>query len=285
MISIITAIYNQLDMNKLFWKYLQKYTDNTFELIIIDNRSDDGSREFFQSLGENVTVIANQENYSYPYCQNQGIAVAKYDTLAFLNNDLLVSPHWDSRSLEILGKDNRDVISLGSNDRLFNRETSKSLQKRWKLIKYPSIALFGQRTFSLKLMQKLCYGNWGKFTDKIYKRYGLSITEGFSGASIIMNRKAIEKVGLWDQTQQFADFDLFFRTCQRAETVGDIKPMTVVNGIFTHHYRRLTLYSNCPPFSDADQLIPLDKKWNADDFNRWMKIVNFQGNTEATTKH
>lgn len=199
MISIITAIYNQLDMNKLFWKYLQKYTDNTFELIIIDNRSDDGSREFFQSLGENVTVIANQENYSYPYCQNQGIAVAKYDTLAFLNNDLLVSPHWDSRSLEILGKDNRDVISLGSNDRLFNRETSKSLQKRWKLIKYPSIALFGQRTFSLKLMQKLCYGNWGKFTDKIYKRYGLSITEGFSGASIIMNRKAIEKVGLWDQ--------------------------------------------------------------------------------------
>ena len=35
MISIITAIYNQLDMNKLYWEYLNKYTDHPFELIII----------------------------------------------------------------------------------------------------------------------------------------------------------------------------------------------------------------------------------------------------------
>ncbi len=276
MISIITAIYNQLDMNKLFWEYLKKYTDNPFELIIIDNHSNDGSREFFQSLGKNVTVIANQENYSYPHCQNQGIAVAKYNVFAFLNNDLLVSPHWDSRAMEVLGKDDRDVISLGSNDRLFDRRTSKALQKRWKHIKYPCITLFGQRKFSLRLMQRLCYGNWEKFCDKIYSRYGLSFTEGFSGASILMNRKAIEKIGEWDPTQQAADFDLFFRTCQRAETVGDLKPLAVVNGIFTHHYRRLTLYSKCPAFADADKLIPLQEKWSPEDYNRWIKIVNFQ---------
>lgn len=277
MISIITAIYNQLDMNKLYWEYLKKYTDNKFELIIIDNNSNDGSREFFQSLGEDVTVIANKENYSYPYCQNQGIAVAKYDTMAFLNNDLLVSPHWDSRALEVLGKDDRDAISLGSNDRLFDQKTSKRIQKRWKLIKYPIIGIFGQHTFGLKLLARLYYGNWEKYTGKIYKRYGLSITDGFSGASILMNRKAIEKIGLWDTTQQFADFDLFFRTCQRAETAGDIKPLAVVNGIFTHHYRRLTLYSpKCPPFADAGNLISLQDKWNKGDYDRWMKIVNFQ---------
>lgn len=276
MISIITAIYNQLDMNRLYWEYLQKYTDNPFELIIIDNHSDDGSREFFQSLGEQVKVIANKENYSYPHCQNQGIAIARYDTLAFLNNDLLVSPHWDSRALQVLGKEGRDVISLGSNDRLCDKKTSKSLQKRWKYIKYPCIALFKQKMFSLKLMEHLCYGNWEKFCEKIYTRYGFSITEGFSGASILMNRTAIEKIGLWDPSQQAADFDLYFRTCQRAETAGDIKPLAVVNGIFTHHYRRLTLYSKCPPFSDADRLVPLTQKWNADDYKRWMKAVNFE---------
>lgn len=274
MISIITAIYNQLDMNKLFWSYLQKYTDNPFELIVIDNHSDDGSREFFQSLGGNVTVIANQENYSYPYCQNQGIAIAKYDIFAFLNNDLLVSPHWDSRMMEVLGKDNRDVISLGSNDHLFDRKTSRALQNRWKRIKYPCITILGQQMAGLKSMRWLCYGNWEKFCDKIYKRYGLSITGGFSGASIIMNRRAIEKLGLWDLSQQGADFDLFFRSCQRAETVGDIKPLAIVNGIFTHHYRRLTLYSKCPAFADRDQLIPLGEKWKAEEMERWTKMMN-----------
>lgn len=276
MISIITAIYNQLDMNKLFWKYLTKYTDNPFELIIIDNRSDDGSREFFQSLPDNVKVICNQENYSYPYCQNQGIAIAQYDTLVFLNNDLLVSPHWDSRILEVLGKDNRDVLSFGSNDRLFDKKTSKRIQKRWKLVKYPLITCFGQRMIGLKLMQKMYYGNWKRFSEKIFKRYGFSMTPGFSGASIIMNRKAIEKLGLWDETQQAADFDLFFRTCHRAETVGDIQPLAVVNGVFMHHYRRLTLYSKCPPFADADRLIPLQKKWSPEEYERWIKIVNFE---------
>lgn len=276
MISIITAIYNQLDMNKLFWKYLQKHTDHPFELIIIDNHSDDGSREFFQSLGSNVTVIANQENYSYPYCQNQGIAIAKYDILAFLNNDLLVSPHWDSHFMEVLGKDNRDVISLGSNDRLYDQKTSKALQRKWKRIKYPCITILGQRTLGLKLMRWLCYGNWEKFCNRIYKHYGLSITEGFSGASIIMNRRAIQILGIWDPAQQAADFDLFFRSCQRAEIVGDIKPLAIVNGIFTHHYRRLTLYSKYPPFADADQLTPLHQKWKAEDMERWSNIVDFK---------
>ena len=276
MISIITAIYNQLEMNKLFWEYLQKFTDNLFELIIVDNNSDDGSREFFQSLGENVKVIVNKENYSYPYCQNQGIAVAKYDVLAFLNNDLFVSPHWDTRALQVLGKDCRHVISLGSNDRLFDLKTTKSIQHRWKHIKYPCITLFGQSRFCINLMQVLCYGNWEKFCQKIYSRYGLSTTDGFSGSAILMDRLALEKLGQWDPSQQEADFDLFFRTCQRAETVGDIKPMAIVNGVFIHHYRRLTLYAKHAPFADADKLVPLRKKWNAADYDRWMKIVNFE---------
>lgn len=119
------------------------------------------------------------------------------------------------------------------------------------------------------------YGNWEKFTENTYKRYGYSLTEGFSGSAIIMNRKAIEKIGLWDITQQGADFDIYFRTCQRAETIGDIKPISIINGIFVHHYRRLTLYSQYPPFSDADQIIPLENKWAANDISRWGKIIKF----------
>ena len=276
MVSIITAIYNQLEMNKLFWRYLKKYTDGEFELIIIDNGSTDGSREFFQSLKEDVTVIANDGNYSYPYCQNQGLNVAKYDTLAFFNNDILVSPHWDSRIKKVLGKNNQDVVSLSSNDRLYNKIVSKKLKRNWKHIKYPIKAILGQRLIVLELMAYLCYGNWEKFTDKIFKQYGYSLTIGFSGSAIIMNRRAIEKIGKWDATQQSADFDLFFRTCLRSETVGDIKPLAIVNGVFNHHFSRMTFHKKHPEYKDATRLRYIDEKWKSYNLTKWKKLVNFE---------
>jgi GT2 family glycosyltransferase len=278
MISIITAIHNQFDMNKLFWQYLLKYTDNPFELIIIDNASTDGSREFFQSLPKDkVKVIENEANYSYPHCQNQGIAVARYDTFVFLNNDLLVSPQWDTRLLNVLGKKNRDTLSLASNDRLFNEIETKKISRRWKRIKYPVLSLFGTRLFALKLMVKLCYGNWEQFTEKIFKRYGYSFTVGFSGSAIAMTRRAIEILGEWDISQQGADFDLFYRSCFRAETVGDIEPLSIINGVFIHHYRRLTLYdSKLITFKDEDNLRSIESKWKKEQIDRWMKYIHFQ---------
>lgn len=276
MISIITAIHNQLEMNKLYWQYLLKYTDNIFELIIIDNVSDDGSREFFESLGPTVKVIANDRNYSYPHCQNQGIEIAKYDTLAFLNNDLLVSPHWDSRMLEVLGTDNRHVVSLSSNDRMVDKSTTKRISRRWKHIKYPIITLFSTSRFSLLAMLRLCYGNWERCCERIYRKYGLSLTPGFSGSAIIMNRKAIGLLGCWDPSQQGADFNLFFETCQRHEQHGDIQPIAIVNGIFVHHYRRLTLYGSWPAFADAENLKTMEEKWGAERIARWSKIIDFE---------
>ena len=86
MISIVTAVHNQIGMNRLFYETLKRNTRNVYELIIIDNNSTDGSREFFREHAD--TVIENHGNYSYPYCQNQGIAAARYDYLVFLNNDV-----------------------------------------------------------------------------------------------------------------------------------------------------------------------------------------------------
>ena len=91
MISVITAIYNQLPMNRIFLESLRNSTEGEWELIVIDNGSTDGSAEFFESAPGNIRVIRNNGNYSYPYCQNLGIKVAKGDVLAFLNNDILLS--------------------------------------------------------------------------------------------------------------------------------------------------------------------------------------------------
>src|SRR5271157_5234236 len=100
MLSVITAIYNQLPVNRLFLEHLRRHTRLPFELIIVDNHSNDGSGDFFRAAG--AKVIANDGNYSYPRCQNQGLRVAQHEWLAFLNNDLIVSPGWDQRLMEVM---------------------------------------------------------------------------------------------------------------------------------------------------------------------------------------
>ncbi|MCR5497814.1 MAG: glycosyltransferase [Paludibacteraceae bacterium] len=275
MISIITAIFNQLPMNRMFYDSIVKNTDSEFELIIVDNGSTDGSIEFFKSLGNNVRVIENDGNYSYPYCQNEGIKVARGDVFAFLNNDILLSPHWDSRLLQILGKDGYHILSLASNDRMATKEETTKLSRHWKHVKYPLQFLLGQRSISLKLMTKLCYGrNWTKFCEDVWNRHGLNLRIGFSGSAIIMDKQGLEIVGgEWDPRIYAADFDMFFQTMKLSKEGKDIKPLSIVGGIFHHHFRRLTFHEKFPPFKDNDTLININQKWPEEELNEYSALI------------
>ena len=272
MTSVIVAVRNQLAMNRLFWENLCRTTDGPFELIVVDNGSTDGSREFFRSLpSDRVRVVENDGNYSYPHCQNQGIAAAKGDVLAFLNNDQLMSPHWDSRMIEVLGRDGRHVLSCATVDCMGDAHQTRARSARWKRIKYPVVFLFGHSRTALRLLVRLMYGGrFEKYCEKQYKKYGTQTVVGFSGSMIVMNRTALEKLGPWDPSMQAADFDLFCRTAQRFFEVGDLRPMSIVRGVYAHHYRRLTLKGEkYPPFVDAASLRSLDEKWAATRAKEW----------------
>lgn len=274
MISIITAIHNQLAMNKLFLHYLKKYTDNDFELIIIDNNSTDGSREFFEENG--IKVIKNESNYSYPHCQNQGIKEAKYDNMLFLNNDVIVSNHWDTRALEIAKKHQLDVYSFFTNERRFTKEETRKVENKWKRVKHPLLFLFGTSKNNLALMLKLMYPNWQKYTENIYNTNKDHVFEGISGPAVMVTRRGLELVGEWDERIQAADFDLFLRTKERHIKNNDIAIPMVISGVYFHHYSRLSykkagLKRRKIVFSDADQLIPIEQKWDKDYANLLLK--------------
>lgn len=270
MISIITAIHNQISMNCIFLDFLKKYTTIPYELIIIDNNSHDGSGDFFKTNG--ATVIRNNANYSYPYCQNQGIKAASYDILVFFNNDLLVSPNWDVRLLNIIGKDDYHVLSFSSNDRGCTLEETKRREHQWKCIKNPLLFLFGQSRITLLVMFKLMYPNWEKYTQKIFDTYQYQTAEGFSGSAIALNRVCLEKIGWWDESQQSGDFDTYARTLQRHLSLGDIQPLSIVGGIYVHHYGKLTIkaHHKPTPFADRQNLSNMVSKWGCENF----QIIN-----------
>lgn len=266
-LSIITAIHNGIAFNELFYETLSRYTVNSFELIIIDNASTDGSREYFESKG--AVVIHNAVNYSYPYCQNQGINAASGDYLCFLNNDLILSPNWDAILIEAAQRHGLDVISAAGIENLGTFGETQAISRKWKRTKNP-LTLFGFGKKNLALMHQLMYINWERYCTRRFEKHGYAVVEGILGNNVMMTRRGLNLAGLWDERVQTADFDLFMRVKKRSEDHGDLKPAHIALGAFIHHYGKMTTkYAVKPrPFADAENLIDIATKWTTEELDR-----------------
>jgi GT2 family glycosyltransferase len=266
MLSIITAVYNQLGMNQLFWRHLNAATRAPFELIVIDNASTDGSANFFESVG--ATVVRNAQNHSYPFSQNQGIARAKHDWLAFLNNDVVVSPGWDALLVHSALRHQLDVITACGVERLQTPAATRSLKRRWHAVRN-LLGPWGHSYTNLDRMHRWMYGNtlggWATFCAARQRQFEGQVLQGFVGNTVLMHRRAIDKIGPWDERIQAADFDLALRCLQRQRSHGDIRPVHIALDCFVHHYVRLTLRGGYPPFADRDRLIALQAKWSPEE--------------------
>lgn len=93
--SIILLTYNNLEYTKACLESIFTYTEkDTYELIVIDNASTDGTREYLVS-DKRIRVILNQENVGFPKGCNQGIALANPENdILLLNNDTVVTKNW-----------------------------------------------------------------------------------------------------------------------------------------------------------------------------------------------
>jgi len=260
LLSIIVAVHNQLAMNRLFWRHLSVHTQGEWELIIVDNGSSDGSAAFFEAQG--ATVLRNGGNYSYPYCQNRGIAAAKGEWLAFLNNDVIVPVAWNTRLQASMQHHGMDVMTSCGIEHVETVAATKRLRRRWRWIKNLVLLIAGRGETSLTLMHRLMYPRWQHFTEQRIRDFALQCKPGFVGNTVMMTRRALDLIGVWDERIQAADFDLYLRVQQRHAEHGDIQPVHIALDVFVHHYIRLTEGVSYPPFVDRDRLIRLEDKWS-----------------------
>ncbi len=112
MTSIVVLTYNQLeDCTKACLESIYKYTNiKDFELIVVDNNSQDGTGEYLKSIEHkypNIKIILNEENKGYSGGNNDGIKASKGDVVILLNNDTLVSENWLENLLKPFDKDKK----------------------------------------------------------------------------------------------------------------------------------------------------------------------------------
>ena len=115
--SIIIPVFNKLEFTKQCLDALYEVTPNgLFELIVVNNASTDGTKEFLNEFAKthpNVKVIHNQENLGFAKACNQGARAAKGKYLVFLNNDTIPLKDWLEEMLKIIETE-KNVGIVGS---------------------------------------------------------------------------------------------------------------------------------------------------------------------------
>ena len=99
--SIIILTYNEIKYTRQCIESIRIYTEPSYELVLVDNGSSDGTREFLSSL-DGARVILNDTNRGFAGGCNQGLSVAGGENILLLNNDTVVTPFWLNNMLGCL---------------------------------------------------------------------------------------------------------------------------------------------------------------------------------------
>jgi len=90
---VVVVNWNRRELLRACLSSLAAQRDVSFETIVVDNGSSDGSPDLAEKeFG--ARVIRNAENRGFCAANNQGIAAARGEFIALLNNDAEAGPQW-----------------------------------------------------------------------------------------------------------------------------------------------------------------------------------------------
>jgi GT2 family glycosyltransferase len=92
LISVVIVNWNRRELLRACLESLRNQQGVEFETIVVDNGSTDGSPEVARAHG--AAVVRNEANRGFCAANNQGIAKARGEFIALLNNDAEAGPGW-----------------------------------------------------------------------------------------------------------------------------------------------------------------------------------------------
>lgn len=109
MLSIVVLNYNRRELSKKTICNLLKKTTVPHELILVDNGSIDGTRQYLKTVvGNNNTKkvirVFNERNFGVAGGRNSGLKEASGDYLMTIDDDILVPDDYDNKFIEACTK-------------------------------------------------------------------------------------------------------------------------------------------------------------------------------------
>lgn len=97
-LSIIVLQWDQLHLTRACVESIRKCTDIPYELIIVDNGSEDEARSYAERSADRF--IGNPNNFGFAAGMNQGLREARGEWVAFVNNDTELPAGWATSVLD-----------------------------------------------------------------------------------------------------------------------------------------------------------------------------------------
>jgi GT2 family glycosyltransferase len=211
-LSVVIVSYNGRDDLR---RCLRSLVDNTqgisYEIIVVDNASRDGSADMVASEFPQARLIARASNAGFGAAANEGIAVASGEAVLLLNPDAMVNGNALPPMLHYL-RGNPDVAVLGP--RLLDEDGSLQLSCR----RFPGYgqALFGRHSLLTRLFPRNRLSTSYLMTD--WDHAATTDIDWLSGACMMLPRHTLEELGLLDEGYFMYNEDVDL--CQRAHRAG-----------------------------------------------------------------
>lgn len=143
-LSIVIANWNTKELISQCVEsiFIKTTKEISYEVIITDNGSTDGSLEYLRSLGDKIVLISNKTNLGYAKACNQGMKIAKGKYILLLGSDTIMHTGTLEKCIEYL-EANNNAGAVGC--KLLN--TDGSVQNSCK--KFPTLANAFNTYFSL----------------------------------------------------------------------------------------------------------------------------------------
>lgn len=254
LVSIIILSYNQVDFTKNCLESIKLYTNYPYEIIVIDNNSDNNTIEFLEKQND-ITLVKNSENKGFSAGCNQGMSIAKGYYIMLINNDTIVTPNYLHNMIRVL-------------------ETE------------PYAAIVGPYTNNTigrqKLNVDLDYENKAEIIE-----YGIQIsnnnykpilTPRLIGFCMLFHKEFIAELNMFDEAFKignYEDDDLCIRT------LLNNKRLYICNNSFVYHFKRATFDKNKMNFEEIslNNKLVLEDKWYNLNWNHYAETNSYIENS------
>lgn len=190
-LSVIIVNYNARELLRQCLDSIYSTINNlTFEVIVIDNASIDGSLALLEMEYPQTIKICNEQNRGFGAANNQGFAIMKGKYALLLNTDAVLTPGAITKLWSFIELHPGAAIVCGQ---LLNADGSRQ----------NSVAAFPTLLALLINPSLLEYVFPGRYPSKRYEHREPLEVESAIGACLLIRKNALDEVGFFDERYFF----------------------------------------------------------------------------------
>lgn len=206
LLSIIIVTWNSEEfIKKCLESIFNSKGSIDFEVMVIDNASQDGTIKIINEFKSEVKLICNQKNLGYAKGNNQGIEIARGEYILLLNPDVELKEKCLQLMLDFM-EEHKEIDALGP--QLLN--LNGTIQPSGREFPDFSILLWEISGLSFLFPKSRIFGRWriGYFDFQTSREVDQPM-----GSCLLLRRKILERVGVLDENFPifFNDVDLCYR--------------------------------------------------------------------------